>query len=129
MSRMLNNNVLPVVAIIPQNDDGNAVSGADTTRDLNYEEGVILCAVGLVTGTPTSFSVIFKVQHKDVGGSYADVGDTVTIIAGSSVAKLDVDMKALKAVFKVVATVAFVAGTTPALDLSAVTLYGEHKSV
>lgn len=130
--RHLGDKISVVQGIIPQNQsgDGAVSSAAAITRDKNYEEGEVLCQLGAVTGTPTSFTVTYKLQHKELAGdAWVDEGQTKILSAANAIGKLDIDMKALKSLIQVVATVAFTGGTTPTVDLGSSIVYGEAKIV
>lgn len=127
--RNLDGRVKIETAIAPQVQDGDgAVDGATIVRDKNYEELIVPASLGAATGTPDSLSAVIKAQHRaDNGESWEDYGDPVTITDTDPDGFLHLDAKGMKNEFKIVATVAFVNGTTPTVPVSAVAIYGEPK--
>jgi hypothetical protein len=90
---------------------------------------------GGTTGTPDSFSVNGKLQHSDVDSdlSYEDVvanpqNASVAITAITAVdtdRRVEIDARGLKRYVRPVYTVAFVAGTTPAVLLASTIVTGD----
>ena len=81
-----------------------------------YDTAKFQCQVGATTGTPTSFSVAFKVEEGDAANlsDKSDiVGATTTITTVNTDAEIDVDLSAVKRYIRLVATAAFVEGETP----------------
>lgn len=134
-----------LVPLKPQNSTGGTLNGDAIDRD-DYEwplSLVIAPRVGAVTGTPTSFTFIGKVQDDADNGSGAAAGtwadykpDGVTVATASTItaangtAELDVDLTGARRHVRVVGTLAFVGGTTPATDVAiAVALGGAGVEV
>lgn len=97
--------------------DGSAV-------DLLGAEGPVhlLASVGATTGTPTSFTVTWKLQESDTsGGTYADLGDAQTEVlsAVNTDAVISTGWRTKRFV-RAVATVDFVGGTSPTVGISGV---------
>lgn len=99
---------------------------------MGYGSCVLQVQTGLDTGTPTTRSVIAKIQHSDdgstnwtdlavpVGGSFA----TTAITAVSTNAEVDVNLAGAKRYIRSVVTIAFTGGTTPTVGVSSTVVLG-----
>lgn len=95
--------------------------------------------VGATTGTPDSFSIIYKLQDSTDGSSYSDATDvdgnavTLTITAASAAYEKDVDLaracRAAATHVRWVETVAFVGGTSPTVLSGATIIKGPGQSL
>lgn len=106
-------------------------TGIDATQ---YDGGVVACQVGAVTGTPTSYSVAFKVQDSPDNSTWTDAndadGNAVTAsLTAAGIAKLRIDAGRLNQYVRVVATPSFTGGTSPTVLVSASALLGDKKYV
>lgn len=102
-------------SVNPQSSVAATVNG-DAIERQGAHEALMICGVGAATGSPTSFTAIFKVQDSPDGSTWTDVsGATVTISADDDEAAVRIpsaynaDSK-----YRVVCTLAFVGGSTPA---------------
>lgn len=103
------------------------VNGAAIARD----GALSLCLpimLGAATGAPTSFTVIPKLQDSADGATgWADYGSAgAALIADDEVSQLNIDLSGAKAYVRVVYTVLFVGGTSPAIDVAGVPVLGGH---
>lgn len=127
--------VKTAIGVAPIFSAAATINGPAIDR-LGYGSCVLAVQTGLDTGTPTTRSVIAKVQHSDdgstnwtdlavpVGGSFA----TSAITAVSSVAEVDVNLAGAKRYIRSVVTVAFTGGSSPTVGVaSVVTLGGADK--
>lgn len=95
-----------------------------------YMGAVLSGRVGAASGTPTSFSAIYKLQDSaDNSTGWADYGtaqDTVTADDGTG--QVSVNLTGAKRYIRVVEVIAFVGGTTPKVEGSAVVVLGGARS-
>lgn len=109
--------IKPALSIAPVSTDGSAdVNGSGIDR-VGYFSGVVVCAVGAASGSPSAQSVVFQLEESSDNSTFTAVsGATVTITADDTLGELDVDLSARKRYLRVVCTdaTAFTAGTTPA---------------
>ncbi|MGR3176768.1 MAG: hypothetical protein ACUZ8E_01770 [Candidatus Anammoxibacter sp.] len=117
--------------IVASGDTTN--TGLTIDRDAHGWPNVLsfLCIVGAETGSPTSVTIICKIQDSADDSSWADVDDIdeITIIADNAVAKLDVDAQKYRRYVRTVMTVLFVGGTSPDIMIAAVCIGGEKKAI
>jgi len=104
-----------------------ALSAGASNGDAIDRTGMMACkmhvSTGAATGTPTSFTVITKLQDSADGTTFADFTDPVsgsvptvpTVTAVDSEAELAVNLLGARQYIRTVTTVAFVGGTTPTL--------------
>lgn len=117
------------LGIAPVSSQAATVNGVAVDRS-GFRSCKVHGLTGAATGTPTTISVAYKVQHSDTsGGTYADYvptngGSTFSITAASTGGSVDVDLSQAKKFVRVVAVVSFTGGTTPAVLLSAGVLLG-----
>lgn len=80
---------------------------------------------GAASGTPDSWTSIYKLQHSSDNSSFSDYGDAgTTITADNGSVQIDIDLRAAKRYIRVVETIAFVGGTTPKVEGAAVVVLG-----
>jgi len=124
-----------VPGVAPASNQAGTVNGSAIDR-INFDSIVLFGQTGPVSGSPTSFSIIYKVQHCDAsGGTYTDYippnASTVAQIvldAASQSKELTVNIRGAKQFIRIVQVAAFTGGSTPAaLASSAVTLGGAYK--
>jgi hypothetical protein len=108
--------------------------GAGIFKDKNIDRtgflsGIFGIEVGAVSGTPTSFSVAAKIQHSDTttDEDYVDVpGYTLpTLTAINTETSKGFDLTGLKKYVRIVATIAFVGGSTPKVFLTGPVVLGD----
>ena len=113
---------LPPLASAAVNLNGTSV---DLTLQPEVMAGALLVNVGSTTGTPTSFSAVFKIQTSVDDTTYVDV-DSVTATA-AGVYSLAFRPGSLKQWVRVRLELAFVGGTSPTLLYSAMLGLGDPK--
>lgn len=106
-----------------------ATINGDAIDRLGFASAVLHHQCGDATGGPSAQTVNTKLQHSDASGSgFADVSPAVSLTELSSndgAAEKDVDLSGMKRYIRLVTTVAFTAGTSPAIPVAAsVTLGG-----
>ena len=104
---------------------------------INFLSGVYGLAVGVASGTPTSYTVSAKLQTGDLvnGSDMADfipcqeatVITSADLIADNTFNWTDVDLIGAKKYIRAVVTVAFVGGTTPAIPVNAYIAIGDPE--
>lgn len=116
------------LAIEPQNSVAAVVTGVEIDRK-GYDSVVITGLTGGASGSPTVQSCVFKVQSAATsGGSYSDVsGATVTVSADSSAGEINLDLRNVARYIKVVCTITFTGGSTPAIEVASSYSLGEAK--
>jgi hypothetical protein len=102
-------------------------TGFDKT---GYEGGLVVAQVGSTTGTPTSFTVTFKLQHSKDNSVWADALDANNaaisgVLTAVGALKLRIDGVYLYKYLRVVATPVFVGGTSPTAVISSELLLGD----
>lgn len=111
-----------VAGIPPTNDDGTAaINGAAIDR-LGFQSAVLQVANGAAAGAPTSYTVDAKLQESADGSTgWTDIsGAAITqITADNSDEYVDVNLAGAKRYIRVVATTAFVGGTSPTVPVAA----------
>ena len=124
--------IKPALSIAPVSTDGSAdVNGSGIDR-VGYYSGVVVCAVGAASGSPSAQSIVFQLEESSDNSTFAAVaGATVTITADDTLGELDVDLSARKRYLRVVCTnaTAFTAGTTPANIVTANIVLGGADSL
>ncbi len=124
--------IKPALSIAPVSTDGSAdVSGSGIDR-VGYYSGVVVCAIGAASGSPSAQSIVFQLEESSDNSTFAAVaGATVTITADDTLGELDVDLSARKRYLRVVCTdaTAFTAGTTPANIVTASIVLGGADSL
>lgn len=111
-----------IAGIPPTNDDGTAaINGAAIDR-LGFQSAVLQVANGVATGAPTSYTIDAKLQESADGSTgWTDIsGAAITqITADNSDEYVDVNLAGAKRYIRVVATTAFVGGTSPTVPVAA----------
>lgn len=111
---------------LPQAAEDGDIEG-DAIDRLQIESCVIAHACGEATGTPDSYTVDTKLQHSDtdVAEDFVDADLAADQLVGDSTsAYLDVNLGPLKRYIRLVSTVAFTGGTSPAVPVVAVVILG-----
>lgn len=113
-------------AISPQTLTGTTAANGTGIDRSGYDSVKIIGSTGAVGGTPSSFTVTFKLQDSADNSTFADVsGKSFTVTAADGENTLDVSLIGLNQYIRVVMTPAFVAGTSPSvLAAAAVNLGG-----
>lgn len=126
--------IIDRVAAIPAQPSGITSYTAYNSSAGIYDSANVLLAVGAVTGAPTTQSTTIKVQHSDDATFATDVNDAPasayldsipTLTADNSSANFDIDLVGLKRYIRVVATVSFTGGTTPAQYVASSIVLGD----
>ena len=135
MKTELIRNSKAVIAVLPTVTPLSAgVENGLVIDRLAFRTGIALLAVGSASGTPTSFSVDMKIQHGDESNGsdmadYEDVDGNVyeatQLIADDTQTYLNIFLDGAKRYVRVVITVAFVDGTTPAIPVNASLTLGD----
>lgn len=104
--------------------------GNGILRDKNYEEGEGIFSLGAASGTPDSFTVTCKIQHRqETGDSWEDFGDPLVLDADGEIGKIPLNLKGAKDYVRFSAAIDFENGTTPDIPLAGTLVYGEPKRV
>jgi len=109
-------------ALSPQADTGGSAKNGTIIDRLGYDSLVASLITGAITGTPTSMSMVGKVQHGDAANlsDVADVtGATVTITTATAIGEMNVDLTGLKRYVRITETTTFVGGTSPDVMVAA----------
>lgn len=111
-----------------------ATNGATIQKSLLpdvYDELVFLVQTGAVTGSPSSFTVVAKVQDSPNGSDWTDVTDlsivqaaTVTVSAANTIARLPCRIGALRDYVRVVLTTTLNGGSSPTVFIYSIALAG-----
>jgi len=115
-----------VVGTVPTTASAGAINGSSIDRQ-GYQSCALHVSGGAATGTPTSLTIASKIQESSTGSSgWTDVsGAAITTSAAASTdAEADVDLSGVKRYVRVVTTVAFVGGTSPAIPVAASVVLG-----
>jgi hypothetical protein len=114
------------------------LNGAAIDRQ-GYESMRVHASTGATTGTPTSFTATFKVQHSDdgstgwvdyaPGGAGATSAEVGVIVAINSETSKNYVLAGAKRYIRVVCTAAFVAGTAPTVVVSSTVALGGSRAV
>lgn len=113
-------------AVSPQSLSGTtAANGVGIDRS-GYDSMKIIGSTGAVSGTPSSFTVTYKLQDSADNSTFTDVsGQSFTVAAADSENSLNVNLIGLNQYIRVVMTPAFSGGSSPAvLAAAAVSLGG-----
>lgn len=127
-------------ALVPLANAAGTRNGTGIDRStVAYAKSCVLVAqLGAATGTPTSFTHNLKIQHSSDNGSgdawadYTPPTGTAALAqqtAGSALVEKDIDLTGAKQYVRVVETIAFVGGTSPALPASAAFVFGGGDSL
>jgi hypothetical protein len=116
-----------MVGLPPLNAAAATRDGAVIDRQ-GYDSCVLFAQAGVSEGTPTSFTHDAKLQESDAsdGTGMTDVaGAAVTqIVAVSTNQKKNVNLRGVKRYIRVREVIAFVGGTSPKLNASAIVVLG-----
>lgn len=106
------------------------VNGPAVDRQ-DFESLVVMAQTGGVTGSPTSFTVTYKVQESDDGATgWVDVsGATASITAADTAVKVPVNLHKRARYVRVVAELSFTGGSTPSVLVGATVALGFPKEV
>lgn len=118
----------------------SAGSRNGTAMEIGGTRSIVLSVnVGATSGTPTSFTIIYKLQDSLDNSTFADATDvegngvTLTITAASAAYEKDVDLsracRAAATHVRWVETVAFVGGTSPTVLSGATIIKGPGQSL
>lgn len=123
--------LLTVLGIIPASTVAATVNGPAIDRT-GFLSCVLTGLAGAATGAPTTQSVIYKLQESVDGSTgWTDITDAAmaAITTDDTGDELDVNLAGAELFIRVVATVSFTGGTTPAQLIAAtVALGGANKA-
>lgn len=113
-------------AISPQALSGTTAANGTGIDRSGYDSLKIIGSTGASTGTPSSFTVTFKLQDSADNSTFTDVsGQSFTITAVNDENTLNVNLIGLNQYVRVVMTPAFSGGSSPTvLAAAALTLGG-----
>lgn len=96
-----------------------------------YYSGMLVEIVGVTTGAPTSFTVDAKIQDSADNSVFADykpdgvnVAAIPTIVAASTVSRINFNLTTARRYLRVVQVVAFVGGASPTVAAGAAVILG-----
>ena len=118
------------VGTLPKNDDGSAAvegTGIDRHAVGNAQSVVLVASCGAATGSPTAQTFDAKIQHSTASASgYADLtGAAITqITADDQIGYVDVDLTGANRYIRVVHTVTFTGGSSPAIPVATELIFG-----
>lgn len=119
--------IKPVRGNAPAAQTAGAVNGASIDA-LGYGSLDLFFSVGATTGSPTSFTVDAAIQDSDDGTTFAAITAATASIAQVTAIntdrRLSLDLSLIRRYVRVVSTVAFVGGTTPAALICSVPVLG-----
>lgn len=125
-----------VTSVEPQSSVAATINGAGIDRQAHSMAGccVLHQAAGALGGTPTTTSVITKLQDSADNSTFADylpdgvnVATTTALTAANTENGLSVDLTLARRYIRAVTTIAFTGGTSPtALVAGTVVLSGEN---
>lgn len=120
-----------VGALNVQNSGDATLNGISINRaTYNYADvAKFLVRSGVASGSPTSYTITCKIQDSADGSTWADVTDITSqvISADDTEVTLDVDAGKYRKFLRVVATILFVGGTSPAVDVAGVAVLSGKK--
>ena len=120
--RSIYDGVLSKISVRPQSASAGAVNGSGVDTK-GYNSGMAIIEVGAASGSPTAQTVDAKIQESDDNATWTDVsGATITqITADNKSAQIRVEGLGTnrKRYLRVVTTVGFTGGTSPAIPVSA----------
>ena len=120
--------IKPADSVRPQ-PAAASVNGQAVDRS-GYLSAQLLAYVGATTGTPTSFTVDVKLQDSATsGGTYADLTPAADyavaqIVAVNLLKWKNVDLSKARPFIRAVATIAFVGGTSPTIQVACPIILG-----
>lgn len=124
-------------SVVPQSSGAATIDGASIDRFAHGDtaSAVLYTSVGAVSGSPTTTSVVSKVQDSADDSAWADyepdganVATSPAITAASTDDNTAVNLSGARRYVRVVTTVAFTGGTSPAaLVAAALVLSGEDR--
>lgn len=132
MSKKLGESIKIAAGINPASLSAGSSNGLTIDR-LGYLDAKVHLKAGAATGTPSAQGVSLKMQTGDAsdGSDMADVaGDTIAALtANNAEANLNIDLSGYKRYLRVVATVTFTGGTTPAIPAAATVALGGARNI
>lgn len=102
--------------------------GVQVTPGENADyQAIAIASLGAVTGSPSSFTAVITVEESaTVNGSYTTNTTFATATGTGNIGTLPVKINPAKPFIRATATLAFVAGTTPAVIVDVVLLMKEN---
>lgn len=118
--------VKAATGIDPKSEDGTGQNGSSIDRS-GFASCVLVGQNGAATGSPTSYTVDFKLQESADGSTgWSDIsGAAVTqITADDQLEYVDVDLSGVKQYIRVVEATSFTGGSSPTVPASATVVLG-----
>lgn len=117
-----------VTAIEPKNSEAATING-NAINKKGFRSASFCLVVGIPEGTPTDYTVAWKIQEKELSGDqFADVSGLTGEITGASEAYqagiIDANLEDRKTYVRVVAVVTFTDGTTPKIPIACMAVLG-----
>jgi len=132
MAKKLGESTKVLAGLNPVALAAGSVNGLVIDR-LGFEDAKVHLKVGAATGSPTAQGVSLKMQAGDAsdGSDMADVsGDTIAALTTDNAeGNLNVDLSGYKRYLRVVATVTFTGGTTPAIPVAVTVALGNAREI
>lgn len=101
-------------AISPQALSGTTAANGTGIDRSGFDSVKILGSTGATTGTPSSFTVTYKLQDSSDNSTFTDVsGQSFTVTAADGENYLNVNLVGLQQYIRVVMTPAFTGGSSP----------------
>lgn len=123
----------PVAAISSDGATNGATIDKQALSEV-FDEALFVSHVGATSGSPTSFSVVTKIQDSANGSNWDDVTDTQiveaatkTISAINTVSTLAVRLSALRRYVRMVETVTLTGGSSPTVFIYGMALLGHPR--
>lgn len=115
--------------IKPQSASAGTINGPSFDRQ-DFDSAVLHGQVGAATGTPTTQSVIYKLQDSSDDSTFEDFedGDIDAIEANDTSAELDLNLSGARRYVRVVAVVAFTGGTSPTVPIASTLTLGGART-
>ena len=118
--------VKPEISVRAQSAS-TSVNGSSVDTQ-GYNNAFVQCDVGAASGSPTAQSVTYKVQESSDNSTFTDISGAVTsaITANNKSAQINLIGLGLNIAryIRVVATISFTGGTTPAIPVASSVLLG-----
>lgn len=123
MSKNIAASVKPYMILTPSAMAATASgTGLKVTPGELYD-AVAIALIGATSGTPDSFTVAITVENSaTVGGTYTTIGTFATAVTASETGQIQITIDPTKPFIRATATIAFVNGTSPKINVGVVLL-------
>src|SRR5574343_419651 len=125
--------IRPVAAISSNGATNGATIDKQALSEV-FEEALFVSHVGATSGSPTSFSVVTKIQDSADGSNWSDITDTQIVEAATktisdinTVSTLAVRLSALRRYVRMVETVTLTGGSSPTVFIYGMALLGHPR--